>query len=701
MNLGNAGTAQHGDAEHLPTTYVHASGSITESITGVKTFSSVAKFSDGSNVAPGVAFSAEATTGLYRIAAGDVGIAAAAGTSWTNAAAGAYARVALGALGGELKLGINGTLDVLLYREAAAYLLQRNGATAQRFAVSRTYTDAANYEVGELGWSGTTLLVGTLNAGTGVAQSMAFITGGTTRWTVDATDGALVAAAGNGVYWGRTAADVAIVQDGTSLSIELGDLSDFGDLLVRNVSVNGLLIVDGAITGAAGAAAFSATIQGTISPAVAKDAYGLYVQPTLIEQSAGAHAIMAGAYFDIPVITDNAATTTTSATVYIKGAPTVGTNKFALRVEAGASSLGTSALIGVGQTGLASTTLHVDAVGGTVPTLNAGTVALISRNSAGSSVAELAIVGGNTTGTAGIVFGDSDDVDAGRVRYDNVTDNMLFFTGGTLAATITSGGILFVAGTGAAVTNANMTRGVTVRQGAADDEALAFGSSDVAHGLSDAETDIYASFKKQNATEGGLEFLALRKNAGTIALLVTAVGNSTTTKTTGATGVVVISAYENDGTATKATMAADSNLLVIRNGTTTRFIFDADGDSHQDVGTAWTNFDDYDDPTLGKALAMHVSRPGDPLRAAFGHVMSRYDRGALERAGLVSFNDGPGGDGRPFVNMSRLTMLNTAGLYQVAERLTSVEARLTERLTALEGEAAALRETLRSLRGAN
>ena len=43
-------------------------------------------------------------------------------------------------------LGIGSTADVLLYRDAAAQLALRNGATAQRMHIYGTYTDSSNYE---------------------------------------------------------------------------------------------------------------------------------------------------------------------------------------------------------------------------------------------------------------------------------------------------------------------------------------------------------------------------------------------------------------------------------------------------------------------------------------------------------------------------------------------------------------------------
>ena len=89
-----------------------------------------------------------------------------------------------------------------------------------------------------------------------------------------------------------------------------------------------------------------------------------------------------------------------------------------------------------------------------------------------------------------------------RVRTDAGATTI--FTVDTSAPNVLIGsGSLFIADT----TNANMTTGLTINQGAADNEILALKSSDIAHGLTSiTETDTYFFVKKVNATAGGTEF---------------------------------------------------------------------------------------------------------------------------------------------------------------------------------------------------
>jgi hypothetical protein len=141
--------------------------------------------------------------------------------------------------------------------------------------------------------------------------------------------------------------------------------------------------------------------------------------------------------------------------------------------------------------------------------------------------------------------------------------------------------------------------------------------------------------------------------------------------------------------ATAGDMGGNTNVFVVRNNATARFILDSDGDSHQDVGTAWTNFDDYDDAGLLTDLSLAVSRADDPIREGFGEFL-KYNRAALERAKLVTFND----DGHHFVNMSKLAMLLTGAVRQQAEALREQKGRLSKMESLLDLQQASRRSIL-------
>jgi hypothetical protein len=85
-------------------------------------------------------------------------------------------------------------------------------------------------------------------------------------------------------------------------------------------------------------------------------------------------------------------------------------------------------------------------------------------------------------------------------------------------------------------TNA-MTIGITINQGAADDEILCFKSSDISHGAYGAEADTFGFIKKQDADEGGLSIRGYRdantSDRGGLSLNSTVYGDVTTTQGSG------------------------------------------------------------------------------------------------------------------------------------------------------------------------
>lgn len=88
-----------------------------------------------------------------------------------------------------LGIGTTGSAqDVILARDAANTLAQRNGTAAQAFNIYNTYTDASNYERGFVRWSSNVLRIGTEAAGTGTARNTEIVAGAFTT-TISATDG--------------------------------------------------------------------------------------------------------------------------------------------------------------------------------------------------------------------------------------------------------------------------------------------------------------------------------------------------------------------------------------------------------------------------------------------------------------------------------------------------------------------------------
>jgi len=229
------------------------------------------------------------------------------------------------------------------------------------------------------------------------------------------------------------------------------------------------------------------------------------------------------------------------------------------------------------------------------------------------------------------------------------------------------GGLVFVNETA----NTKMTQGLTINQGGNDNEAVALKSSDVAHGITDwTETDTYATMAKINANSGGLHLIGYKDGddvAYQVALALTGrLGLAAdTTKSTSALGVVQIAAQIKSGTGV-ANVGADGNLMVIANGTTARFIFDAEGSAHADV--EWTTFQHHDDRVMLADLEKALSHQEEPEFADF----SRYDRRVLEELGLIHCDE----KARAMLNVTRLSMLLVGALRQAHERVDVLDTRL-------------------------
>lgn len=210
---------------------------------------------------------------------------------------------------------------------------------------------------------------------------------------------------------------------------------------------------------------------------------------------------------------------------------------------------------------------------------------------------------------------------------------------------------------------------IILNQGPSDAAIVQLRSTDVNHGMTtEANTNTYGLFKKNSPNIGGLVVIGLSDTGADVGVNISGYAtNGDGTKSINSVGAVVVIGAKKSGTSA-GNLSGNENIAVFRNHQTARFILDSDGNSHQDVGTAWTNFDEQDDLALLHKLAAHVTREDDPLRHGFRDWLL-HNREELEDLNLVTFNE----DGHHFVNMSRLTMLHTGALRQISQRLGRLE----------------------------
>jgi hypothetical protein len=212
---------------------------------------------------------------------------------------------------------------------------------------------------------------------------------------------------------------------------------------------------------------------------------------------------------------------------------------------------------------------------------------------------------------------------------------------------------------------------VGIDQGADDGDILTFASTDVGHGMTALmASSAYGTFSKTQATSGGLTIIGAKDAdgvAGQALQLVSALGETAadTTKSAAAIGVIHAASWIKDGTSIKV-CGTNENLFVMANGTSSKFVFDAEGEMHSDaiigVGDDWDDWDDL-------ALAADLSR----LPKAKFNEMLKYHAEDFERAGLVTLSRDENGLQHAFMRHKAILQFTMCCLGEVHHKLQRYE----------------------------
>jgi hypothetical protein len=261
---------------------------------------------------------------------------------------------------------------------------------------------------------------------------------------------------------------------------------------------------------------------------------------------------------------------------------------------------------------------------------------------------------------------------------DNGSDWMEFVAGGGVQIDKDN---LYIGDTA----NASMTVGLTINQGANDNEIFALKSSDVAHGMTDrAETDTYTYSKKQSATGGGLVLAALTEstNGVTIQSGATTVD---TTKSRSGIPAILMDCMLKDGTGVTTYAAggdhsgANGNLWGVADQAAGLVcLVDEDGDFYSI--TAAQTFDAYDDALMVRALDQ---TKGDAIRSRWDDYV-QYNEQTLVDVGILGAPVSEGG----MTNVTQLQRLHNGAIWQSYTRQQEMQERidtLETKLLALEG----------------
>ena len=294
---------------------------------------------------------------------------------------------------------------------------------------------------------------------------------------------------------------------------------------------------------------------------------------------------------------------------------------------------------------------------GVVNTKDLGSGIHIKTADSGASVNadedELVIEGSGNVGmallgaTGSIVFGDSGVGRSGRILY-HMGDDYFDFGVNTAGGGATSK--LYLSSKGAFVgdtTNSKQGVGMTLNQGANDDEVLALKSSDVSQSVTNvAEDDTYFHIKKNSADRGGALLVGFAEDDLTeAAIKIRGYGEgSSGTRSTSGTAVIAIDARKN-ADADGQGIDSNANLCIFQAAGTTVWIVDKEGDTHADGTHNDTVYDDYDDVALLSA-SRHVTHQNKNFaKRVYGDFIQEHAQ-VLHDNGVITMND----DGHHFVS---------------------------------------------------
>ena len=273
-----------------------------------------------------------------------------------------------------------------------------------------------------------------------------------------------------------------------------------------------------------------------------------------------------------------------------------------------------------------------------------------------SGNAGLSILTG-TSNVGGIFFGDSGDNDIGGILY-NHANNDLTITAEAAEAMRFDGKVISTGGETAADVSGG---GICLNQGVADSNILSFKSSDVAHGMtSNAETDTYAEFVKQDASIGGLAIHTYSEQKLCMDLQGHAGLAEESSPGTSSFAPVRVNVKLKSGTGGTA-LGNGAHLFCVSNDDSTKFMIDGDGTFHSDGSGA--TYDIYEDAQLVRAF--DLSHGKGVIDSKFDKFIS-YNHEKLAELKLV----GREKDGTPnyFINYPAFNRLHNGAIWQQYEK---------------------------------
>jgi len=252
--------------------------------------------------------------------------------------------------------------------------------------------------------------------------------------------------------------------------------------------------------------------------------------------------------------------------------------------------------------------------------------------------------------------------------------------------------------------NGTMTVGLTVNQGAFDDQIFTLKSSDVGHGLTtaadsgDFETDDFFSINKWAAGTGGVTLTGLMENlGGSRSFEIQGIGGTANlAKNNSGIGLVNVFVSQHNGANALTDILGNGNVFSVEcrvaSANRTVFIVDRDGDLYAD-GTTGTGatvglFDGEDDVALCRAFDLiHAEKVGaeDQLIRTEWDDWAREHKERLIELCVLGADGEDGSQG--MINVTQLQRLHNGSICQLHSRdleLAATIQALTERLAFTE-----------------
>jgi hypothetical protein len=302
--------------------------------------------------------------------------------------------------------------------------------------------------------------------------------------------------------------------------------------------------------------------------------------------------------------------------------------------------------------------VHIKTADASVSSLNSAADELVLENSASCGVSILS----GTSEVGKIAFGDSGDNNVGEIFYNHSINEMIFTV--NTAETLRLGNSMDIS-TGGEDAPDVTDGGICLDQGPDDLNIMTFKSSDIAHGITDLnETDTFAAFGKNNASEGGLRIRGFGESSEAVLIEGSSNGENTTNGTSGV-ACVQVDAQKANGT-DKTPLTANGNIFGASNDAQLRFIVKGDGEIYSDQSATVGTYDTYEDAQLVRSLELSRGSAMTGLINSQFDKYIKYNHETLAEANLV----GREKDGTPnhFVNVTGMQRLHNGAIWQQYEK---------------------------------